>query len=74
MIKCPLCGYKGYKALVGIFPIRCCYDEECSCVWGFWSSFALWLQDKLSPGDEWSWLHYEGSYLDALIFSLRGKK
>lgn len=74
---CPCCGGDSDRALLGIFPVWLCQDDRaCHCIWGAWSSLALWLADLMQPMDPihpcWTLLRYKdgGTYLGALWVSL----
>lgn len=75
--KCPLCGEEGYRCLLGPFPVWMCSDEDCSCGWGLFATFAFWLADKVQPYNEdnqgWLLFAYSGSYLGALWASLTNR-
>jgi len=65
---CPLCGCKGTKVIHGGMPMKLCNNDDCNCVWGFWS---WWL--SVVPFTGWLFL-YRGSYLKALYHWLTFKE
>lgn len=64
--KCPLCGGPSWKVIYFGLPVLICADEECSCMFGFWSRIASWL-----PYNGWM-MTYDGAYLPALWHWLTG--
>ena len=73
MMKCPVCGSEANKILLGVFPMKMCSNEECGCVWGFWSTVGPWLYDHLGPKNGgWLFMTYIGGYWKALWHSIGG--
>ena len=64
-MKCPLCSRPGEKVIYAGFPMKLCTDNECRCLWGFWS----FIPHVSFNG---FFFTYEGSYLPALWTWLTG--
>lgn len=64
--SCPVCGSEYDKIIHGGLPMKLCKNENCSCIWGFWS---WWL--NIVPFTGWL-IKYESSYWSALWFYLFG--
>ena len=58
-MKCPICETEGKKVIYLGFPMHLCKDDNCNCVWGFWSWVTI-------PWFNGVFLEYEGSYWSAL--------
>lgn len=58
--NCPLCASKSIKIIHGGLPMRLCSDEECSCLYGFWSWWTCVI-----PFTGYLMV-YEGGYFKAL--------
>lgn len=65
MNECPICGREGLKVIHFGFPMHLCPDEECSCLWGFWS----WVASVWWDG---YFLTYTGGYWRTLWRFLKG--
>lgn len=57
---CSLCGKESYKIIYYGIPAHFCKDEECNCMYGFWSFIFNHL-----PFTGWMYV-YNDSYLKAL--------
>lgn len=60
MDDCQLCGARAHKVICAGIPLKLCSNEDCNCVWGFWS----WIFDLL-PFNGYFMIYRKG-YLDAL--------
>jgi hypothetical protein len=58
---CPLCGKQGIKVIFAGFPMILCSDEDCACLWGFWSFVPLYICPFNGV-----FYRYEDNYLKAL--------
>jgi len=64
--SCPICGKGHIKVIYFGLPVKLCEDEECSCMFGFWSHIAQYL-----PYNGWL-MQYDGNYWIALYHWLKG--
>ncbi len=67
MKPCPLCGLASIKVIYYGLPHLLCEDDQCNCLFGFWSDLTHSL-----PFNGWLYA-YTGSYLPALIKWLFGR-
>lgn len=68
-MSCPLCKSDAHKVIYFGLPMRLCADDNCNCLFGFWSTLANWL--PIASEDErgepaFAFMSYEGSYVAAL--------
>lgn len=67
---CPLCGKEPYKIIYYGMPTYFCKNEDCNCLYGFWS----FIYDRL-PFNGMLYI-YDDRYLKALyrwLFGIEGK-
>lgn len=66
---CPSCKQEsGAKVMYMGFPMKLCYAEKCSCLWGFWSFIVMlfpWNMDG-----HWVFVGYE-RYWPSLWYWIR---
>jgi hypothetical protein len=70
-MKCPICASSPLRVIYMGFPMWLCSNEECSCLFGFWSFVADLL--PISDGEHFAFLAYDGWYLPALWCWLTGR-
>lgn len=63
-ISCPLCGASVYKVIYLGLPMLLCREEQCACLFGFWSWIANLL--PISDGEHFAFFAYSGHYMPAL--------
>lgn len=73
---CPLCGSDGSRVLFMGAPMWLCSNENCNCVYGFWSWVAelFPVVTDTEDGPMFKFMSYEPPYLLALLRWLIGKE